>query len=184
MSTNNAVQMENEHTETPRFKTVTALNSIPAKSIVNSGPVDNLSYKNRLGVSCPNLIPVESLRDFTEMLKTHIREFTAQHGLSFSELEHIISNDQREAKLTVTLSSLNFFGMDSSAICYIKNCQTYGLKPEWFGQKFSIGSSYNMVITGMDINEATNSVRVRVFTGTTALFLRENSFDRLRAAFK
>ncbi|MDI5833336.1 hypothetical protein OCF84_20570 (plasmid) [Shewanella xiamenensis] len=145
---------------------------------------DKLAFKNKLGVSCPNLIPVESMRDFEELFKIHIREFTAKHGLSFSELESVISNDQREARLTVSISSLNFYGMDTLATCYIKMAHEYGLKPEWFGQKFTIGTATNLVITGMDINEVTKVARIRVFNGSAAVFVRENSFDRLRAAFK
>lgn len=169
------------------------LSTVPKNNLKSNQPNDtnevtvnldsNLHFKNHLGVLCPSIIPKDAVDSFSELLRNQVRNFASTNGLSLHELETVMSANNREVKFSIKLSALNFYGMDAAATCYLSHGHKYGLQPEWLGIKFTPQIGQTMIITGLDIDEDTGVVRVRIFNGKAALFVREKSFPRIIESF-
>lgn len=165
-----AVQVQKE--------TISTVESKPAESVVSpisDKPNQSVYYVNRSGKHCPDKLTPEIAEEFKAALTSHMAELSQQYGVALNKLSIELSDDAQNLDIVLKASTINFHGMDRYSIEYLKSAGQRGFKPEWIGKTFSYKASNKMVLTGYD--SETN--RIRVFTGSTAVWIREESFNHL-----
>ncbi len=132
-------------------------------------------YVNSAGNECPDKLTQETVEAFKNGLTSYMLELSQQYGIALNKLSINLSDDAQNLDITLKASTINFHGMDRYAIEYLKLANSIGFKPEWIGKTFTYKTASKMVLTGYD--SETN--RIRVFSGTNAIWVRNDSFKHL-----
>ncbi|WP_188737918.1 hypothetical protein [Shewanella inventionis] len=190
MNTNTA-QLINTENDTPRisvvekkpqteFKSVADLaNEFRANYKPSTKPnLEALNYTNSLGVTCVDKITDEHTLEFKNLLTNLSVKLANELGLSVTDIICKVNDDQTTLKISLNASTINFFGLDHYGRSYLSHCASFGFSPEWLGVKFKPNKT-DMVITGYDPERE----RLRIFNGTSTLWVREISFQNIRKFF-
>ncbi|QIR16679.1 hypothetical protein [Shewanella aestuarii] len=162
------------------FKTVSTIaDEFLASNKPKPAPKENaLNFTNSKGVACVDKITEEHTAEFKALLTNLTVKLALELGLSVTDVICKVSEDQSTLKIGLNASTVNFFGLDHYGRSYLSHCSSIEFNPAWLGVKFKPNKT-EMVITGYD----PEGNRLRIFNGTSTLWVREVSFSNIRQYF-